>query len=249
MVTTILRGGLGNVLFQMSQCIAHAIHYDFDYCIPLHNENPHYKDQKPYIFPKIKYCHDSQNLTRYGEPHFHYHDVPEIDNVCFDGYWQSYRYFGALSKIIFNLFEFDKIETNKGVCGIHVRRGDYLLYPNVHPVVTPVYLVSAIMIMSMVGYRKFRVYSNDISWCRNFFGTQELFGDLSFEFPENADELQDMKSLAACESQIISNSTFSWWAAMINPHQSKTVVAPKKWFGSAVSHDIKDLIPSNWQMI
>ena len=32
----------------------------------------------------------------------------------------------------------------------------------------------------------------------------------------------------------------------MNKNPSKIVIAPKKWFGKALPHDTKDLLPENW---
>jgi len=42
---------------------------------------------------------------------------------------------------------------------------------------------------------------------------------------------------------VISNSSFSWWAAYVASENSP-VIAPSKWFRSLP--DPEDLIPSNW---
>lgn len=40
----------------------------------------------------------------------------------------------------------------------------------------------------------------------------------------------DMQLMSLCRHNIISNSTYSWWAAFLNSHKDKTVVIPEKWF-------------------
>ncbi|EHC0071351.1 alpha-1,2-fucosyltransferase [Escherichia coli] len=49
--------------------------------------------------------------------------------------------------------------------------------------------------------------------------------------------------MSKCKNNIISNSSFSWWAAWLNENKNKTVIAPSKWFKKDIKHDI---IPESW---
>ena len=48
----------------------------------------------------------------------------------------------------------------------------------------------------------------------------------------------DMLLMSRCRHNIISNSSFSWWAAWINDHEDKLVVAPDKWVNDKDSEDV-----------
>ena len=52
--------------------------------------------------------------------------------------------------------------------------------------------------------------------------------------------------MARCDNNIIANSSFSWWGAWLNENEDKVVIGPEKWFGSAINHDTKDLLPEKW---
>jgi len=242
MISTILRGGLGNNLFQMSQCIAHALRHDLEYAIPKVVENPHYPDQKPYIFSGVNYCDKVPNLPHYAEVGFAYNDIPLVDNVVFDGYWQSHKYWCDYDAEIKQAFGFNYART-EGWCAIHVRRGDYMKLPEYHPFVGEDFLKHAVFEMNnRTGIAKFMIFSNDMLWCKGFFGT---IPEYDFVYFESGSELADLEIGSWCEHQILSNGTFALWMYYLNQNPNKICIAPKRWFGEKLDHDTSDVYPPN----
>lgn len=216
----------------MSAVIALALRHNDRYVFPPWEYEPHFN---------LNGCF-SNNLvieSTYEEPAFHYNEIPHKPNLNIIGYFQTERYFEDYKDDIRNFFTpKQKFPFQKGIASIHVRRTDYLQFPNHHPVSSMSYFESA---MERTGVDKFLVFSDDIAWCKqNFTGNQ-------FEFSEGQHEVTDMALQAKCEHNIICNSTFSWWSAWLNKNPNKIVVAPKKWFGPALAcHNTKDLYPDNW---
>ena len=64
--------------------------------------------------------------------------------------------------------------------------------------------------------------------------------------PSNSDPIESLLLLSMASEIMISNSTFSWWAAQIANENTK-IYAPSKWFES--ENDPKDLIPEHWPKI
>ena len=60
-------------------------------------------------------------------------------------------------------------------------------------------------------------------------------------------DFEDLISFSNCKHQIISNSTFGWWAAWLNSNESKIVLYPNKWF--KFKKIPQNLFPRNWQKI
>ena len=117
---------------------------------------------------------------------------------------------------------------NTACCvGISVRRGDYLKIEHILPFVGRDFLRRAVLMFPQAT--AFLIGSDDLPWCRRFF-TSKHFPGRTFAFLETS-PTDTLYGQALCRHNVISNSTFSWWGAWMNPHPDKIVVAPSHWCG------------------
>jgi hypothetical protein len=98
---------------------------------------------------------------------------------------------------------------------------------------------------SLYPKARFLVFSDDVNAARKI-----LSGDETIAFHNDIGEtpIETMLQMAACQHHIIANSTFSWWAAWLNPNISKQVIAPRHWFSRRYGrkHDLGDILPPSW---
>lgn len=247
MITCKLNGGLGNQLFIISHIFSFAKRYGLEYAIPLQVENPHIAGKGTYIFPGINYSGNIPELTLYKEQTFHYTPLPKIDNVCFYGYFQAWRYFDEYKTDLLKAFGFNDLPTNKGFVSIHVRMGDYVRFPDHHPVVSLEYIEKAVAVFKKEDV-SFQIFSDDIEAAKNYI-PREIFNDHNYEFEETGDELADLKYMAMAEHNITANSSFSAWAAYINPNPNKKIIQPAIWFGKLIPNNTADLYLPNATII
>ncbi|MDE5560860.1 MAG: alpha-1,2-fucosyltransferase [Bacteroidaceae bacterium] len=189
--------------------------------------------------------------TIYNEVAFGYHPLPHEANICLHGYFQSERYFNK--PLVRHLFQMEdsvrtRLEEKYGTLlrlhpiSINVRRGDYLRVEDYHPVQPFSYFEAAIACLG--ADRHFLVTSDDTVWCR------ENFAGSNFHVIDDVTPVENLYLQSMCYGHIISNSTYSWWGAWLDPKINSPVVAPKRWFGPRLAHlSIADLIPHGWDII
>jgi hypothetical protein len=243
-------GFLGNMMFQYAATRALAIKHGAETVWPI-GKSPSLADLFPIKAFKRPHPADKVSYT-YQEPHFH-HDpafwsLP--DGTQLSGYFQSEKYFAPYAKEIreeFSLKRYYYHVPNLNDAGvtvsIHVRRGDYLSFPEHHPPLTMDYYRAA---MEHFPAARFLVCSDDPGWCLlNFRDAGYPVQIITGKSP-----VEDMALMASCDHHIIANSSFSWWATYLadwKNHPNKKVIAPLKWFGPAKgAWNTKDLIPEGW---
>jgi hypothetical protein len=223
-------GRLGNFLFQFSAVYGHARKHGFDWCMPA-------KSMQERIWPtpkfkNIKYC-GPQPGKLFQEKSPAYQVIPAEDNLILEGYWQSEKYFEYCKDEIATILEFERKETD--YVSVHIRRGDYLQFPDQFPVLPIEYYMDSIALMRDKKYRIFRIFSDDIPWCkRSFF----QFSDMTLEFSTGKDPLSDMRDMHNASAFIIANSSFSLFPALLR-NDNPIVIAPAedRWFGPAAKHN------------
>lgn len=254
MITCSLKGGLGNQMFQIAATYSLAIDnndsaiFDLDKCYtPLQGKTSnHYKGS---IFKNLETSSDIQFENFYKEISFNYSKIPYSKNLLIDGYFQDENYFAHNSEKVKDLFHLDNSIKNKIIdnfstplescVSVHVRRGDYLLFPEIHPICDVNYYLEAMNYFK--PDTKFIFISDDINWVKN------TFRNNNYLYADFKDEIFDLILMTLCGSNIIANSTFSWWGAYLNKNKNKKILCPPVWFGPEGPKE--NIIPSNWLKI
>lgn len=285
MNTVVVRliGGLGNQLFQYAagravaarskaKLLLDASGYQFD---PLRKYELNVFSIRASLAPahllldlnpkKNSLMNQFRNFFRppfplYREKYYHYDNYFERlkSPVYIDGYWQSYRYFNAISSVLRdelnpsepldeqNKTVSDQIFSTNAV-SIHVRRGDYVTNAHTnayHGVCSIEYYRAAIdYVRRAAGDIHLFVFSDDQEWCKSNLRPNCPTTYVTANPPDRG--YRDMQLMALCRHHIIANSSFSWWGAWLNPRPEKIVVAPRNWFANS-EHDTRDLIPETW---
>lgn len=229
MVTTKLWAGAGNQCFMVATAIGTAKRFGQPYWVPGRTLDPR---TWPVFFtnqpkePEVFY-----DYRLYHEPSHGYTQIPFFNNVILEGYFQTERYFNNAREEVLKAFNIPWQPLLQYV-SIHVRRGDYLLYPDKHPVVTQDYLREAVELFRDKGWNDFVVTSDDIKYCKMVF--KQFPGN--YTYSNNKTAVQDLALASCCAHQICSNGSFGWWGAWLNQNPDKTIVMPRVWFGPGNAH-------------
>ena len=231
-------GRMSNGMFQIAATIGYAKKYNVPFCFPKWEHQSLFNIPNEYFIDSNLIC----VYSNYNEPKYTYSEIPFQNSCSLSGYFQSWKYFEHCKCYIDELLCPTITEDLSEYCCVHVRRGDYLRFPEHHPIQNIDYYMRA---AGNIPTKKFMVFSDDIEWCKhNFTGNEFTFNDTS-------SAADDFRRMVSCSSFIIANSSFSWWAAWLGKSQHKIVIAPKNWFGPALkkTHPIHDLIPEQWKII
>lgn len=237
MIVSLVKGGLGNMMFQIAAgaSLAKTICEDFAYSYANWHCCTEYKiDHYPTtVFSKINQIKSPNSETSVGiyqEPDLLYTPIPKIPNIILDGYFQSEKYFDI--DLVKDLFDIPIEDQYRDYTFLHIRRGDYLKYSNVHPVMSDEYYKKGI---ELLNPEKVIILTDDREWAQ----THELFSQ--FEISKSETDLEDLSIMRSCNSGIIANSTFSWWGAWLTG--SDRIIAPSTWFANTTPINI---IPNRW---
>lgn len=257
-ITTNHRGGLGNVMFKIAASISLAMDNNVEYIFSkefIRPADPDYEKFYDNILRNIKFIEKlPSSYSTYREIQFSYNAIKydRGTNLLLDGYFQSERYFINNKQSIIDIFKpTDEIRSMilsdlpdvGSYVSIHVRRGDYLNFPDHHPQQSEEYFREA---SEIIGRDKtYLIFSDDLE------GVKNMFDFLPNKiFYTSGKDWQDLYTMSMCSDNIICNSTFSWWAAYLNINPNKKVITTSKWFGPVYRHhNISTLFPVEWTVI
>jgi hypothetical protein len=217
-----LMGGIGNQMYQYAfgkvfQSKGIQVKFETDW-FKTNHDHP-----RPYMLDK--FC----TKVEFGD----FLDAPKIedggesfdmDGFNFCGYWQKPEYYlDVLDDLKFDFLVQEKLHTEQyfdlleyimecDSVAVQVRRTDY------GPKLPARFYLEALERTKGEVF----IFSDDLPWCRGvfkgtFIGLETLPDYLCFEL------------LRFCETKIIDNSTFGFWAAFLG---DGTVYCPDRWYGN-----------------
>ncbi len=257
MIILNIEGRLGNQLFEYA--FAHKVSTQFRSMLLIDNARDFYLpkyfrlnkiynqiEKIPYI--RTKYRQKVANLKVKNTLDFTDCTlIPENvianlqDNAYYKGYFQSMIYFEPIN--VSKLFQIreeyigqysnkykDEFGQNKTIV-VHVRRGDYLTHG------VAIGSTQADVSLPKKYYDEcFRRISNIETYQIYFIGddmdyAKEVGKEYNSAKYVHESEIIDFQLLMNADICVISNSTFAWWGAYLNPKENKQVYAPKYFLG------------------
>lgn len=234
-------GRLGNQLFQIAGTIGRA-----------HKAG----DLTKAYFPKWKYS------DYFSVPPDHFEVSSGPSTSLGREYLQDLSEFSGCEDYIREVFQPSELATSElnatysdllvgHRTAVHIRRGDYVANLGSHPP-CPVHYFRKAMELVQEKYSQtiFLVFSDDIDWCRTQFEeTDQLkFVTRKMDRSSLSQDVIEFNLMRTCDAHVISNSTFSWWAAYLA--SSSLVIAPTIWYGNELKHiDVEVMIPDSWERV
>jgi hypothetical protein len=275
MISCNLMGGLGNQLFQIAATIAFSLQNNIPFIFPYSEELVIGKVRPTYwntLLSKLKNKTTFSNteitmvelyhMPKYAERSFQYSPIPKYNNFMLDGYFQSYMYFVQYETEIFEMmgirqqqfnlmFEFPEYFHNLETISLHFRLGDYKEKPEYHPIMPFEYYDNALLCISESKLKKSTILyfceEEDNEHVEKIINKLKLKYDV-YSFLKVNTSIPDWKQMilmSCCKTNVIANSSFSWWAAYLNTNIEKQVYYPHKWFGQNIGNVVtSDLFPS-----
>lgn len=175
-------------------------------------------------------------------------------DVYLTGLWKHRNYFSDIVEILRK--EFEPADPLGGKCkkiiskmrkensfSVHIRRGDYLRTGHSVLSNTKYYQNAFEAIQSIRKDASVYVFSDDMKWCK-----ANIKPDLPTTFVDinsTSEPYKDIILMKNCKHNVVANSTFSLWGALLNDNKRKKVFGPKGWAEQIGNNYIKGMISLN----
>lgn len=200
-----------------------------------------------------------QNLNLYKSETLKVEEVGYFDLAALpshilriEGYFQTCNFYhlvknkpriteGCLSSLSDWYIEQAKAIEHKEFAAIHIRRGDYLLSKNrINGILSRKYYENALTLIQDTA--EIIIFTDSPQLVR------KEFENIAPNFriitpPIDSDPVESLLLMSQASQLVISNSTFSWWAAA-HSQSSTSIYAPTKWF--ELRNNPVDLYPNSW---
>lgn len=239
------KGNLGNQLFQIASTIGIAKKNNHDFLFPNWEYSQFFENEIP-----TKNLNDDYTFLHIEK--FEYHDI-QIGKGNFDlyGWLQTEKYFDVLAVKHYFTFKGEKKQKVaeeyknlfvRNTILISVRRGDFVKNPKFYQLTYKYYFLALQRHFPNWKYSNLIFISDDIKYCKRHFKSLK-----NAIFIDNLSPIEQIILASNCDHYIISNSTFSWWAAWLGENKNTKIICPIRNFSKNYTlENDKDYYPERW---
>jgi len=243
-IAVILRGGMGNQMFQYALGRRLSIQYNAELYLAKWFVNNTGVEIQPLSYlsdifninvPEISQNEIDPNwivisdLGPFSNEHLDlFNNLKVNNNYIINGYWQNEKYISGYEEYIRNDFKLvdDIIEYPQDELIVQVRRGDYAtMYKESHLFCDTDWYIDSIN--KFPECKKVIFISDDKKWCQDEFTHRLTDRSLIFK---DSNVLENHIDMAHHNKFVISNSTFAWWGAFYS--NTCNVICPRVWLPS-----------------
>lgn len=239
------KGNLGNQLFQIASTIGIAKKNNHDFLFPYWPYSYFFEHQIPMGAIDSRFKTIAYKEFEYIEKEFN------NENYDIEGWLQTEYFFDI--KATKHFFKFNQTIQkdllkkhaflfNKPTILITVRRGDFVNNPKFYQLSYKYYFAAILEFFPLWEEKNLIFTSDDIGYCKKHFKSlKNVF------FIDNLSAMEQLILTSNCDDFIISNSTFSWWAAWLGEKENSKVICPIKNFSKEYTlENDKDYYPKRW---
>ncbi len=259
-----LRGGIGNQLFQVlyAQRVAAATSSELAFDLQAYQRDGYQRRSVLHrLWPESQQCNTVPGETTRalreadmawpaeGPLPERFTLPPDLTHLVLEGYWQDHRVVnrGALADLRQRLSAAvapnvqalaGRIKSTARPTALHVRRHDY----KHHGLASENYYIDALRwLTARSGPLDVFVFSDEPNYTALFLAQ----AGIRAQVVASGDDLDDLFLMSQCTRHVISNSTYSWWGAMLSG--SADVVWPDPW--SLTHTPSPQLCPPHWRRV
>jgi FkbM family methyltransferase len=241
-------GRLGNNLFQIAAASATAWDNGAE---PVFPELDPASEQYRHVLFRCNVGPDLEAWPEWSEPSFAYSPIEYAPNRRIVGYFQSERHFAHHRARIKALFSPSAADAAR----IGETYGELLDRPQTVGVQLRYYRDEDAETYPQYGERYLELAAAQFLPETTFVLSSDNLDYLRASIParmrdavvlEGEPDYIDLYVLSLCHHNVISNSTFGWWAAWLNENPQKRVIRPRRWINGLPDEDI---CPPEWTAI
>jgi hypothetical protein len=247
-------GNLGNQLHQIASLIGFSKKYNCELVLPEWKYAKYFVGTPAQAKVQTNFFIEEKDYHYIPEFWDSYADIFRTYNVDILGWLQSEKYWLHCKEKVHKSFRFKpelheetklkfKAAFKKRIIAISIRRGDFITNPNFYLLPIDFYLNALVTFFPSYKDYNIIIFSDDLNYCK-----MQIKSLPNIYFATGLKDIGQLCLMSMCDHFIISNSSFSWWGAMLGEKKNSIVIrSPYQLQGDLVSKfNTKDYYPERW---